>query len=379
MSAARDRSSAGPLAVAFGALIAYASLYPFTGWRWPPGLDVASLLALPWPPWRSPFDIVANIAGYLPLGLLVYGACVRNGLPAGRGAATAAVAAAVLSYLLEVVQTLLPARVPSRLDWVLNLTGACLGAALGVLLHRLGWLERWQVLRDRWFARRAGGALVLLLLWPVGLLFPAPVPLGVGQVGQRLKDMAVSALEGTPWSDAVAEWALPPVEKAALSPPAELVAIALGLLAPCLVAFTAARPGWRRVLLAVGAGARGVVAMTLSTALNFAPEHALAWLTPVTLPALGVGILLAALCAPIGRRTAAGLGLVVLTALIAVVAQAPSDPYYADSLQAWEQGRFIRFHGLVQWLGWLWPFATLGYVVVLLSSRAKVPAARVQT
>ena len=26
------------------------------------------------------------------------------------------------------------------------------------------------------------------------------------------------------------------------------------------------------------------------------------------------------------------------------------------SLQAWEQGRFIRFHGLAQWVGWLWPY-----------------------
>jgi len=28
-------------------------------------------------------------------------------------------------------------------------------------------------------------------------------------------------------------------------------------------------------------------------------------------------------------------------------------------LQLWEQGRFIRFHGIVQWLGWLWPFAAM--------------------
>ncbi|MDP3836377.1 MAG: VanZ family protein, partial [Hydrogenophaga sp.] len=28
-------------------------------------------------------------------------------------------------------------------------------------------------------------------------------------------------------------------------------------------------------------------------------------------------------------------------------------------LEVWEQGRFIRFHGLSQWLGWLWPFAAL--------------------
>jgi VanZ family protein len=369
MTAARDRSSAGPLALAFAALVGYASLYPFSGWRWPPGLDAASLLWLPWPPWRNRFDIVANVLGYLPLGALVYGACVRNGLRASQGFVAAILAPAVLSFLLEVVQTFLPARVPSRLDWVLNAAGAACGAGAAALLHRVGVFERWQSLRDRWFARRTSGALVLLLLWPIGLLFPAPVPLGLGQVGGRLRELAVAALEGTPWADASATWAAPAIERAPLSPPAELVAIGLGLLAPCLVAFTAARPGWRRVLLAFGAAALGFAATTLSTALNFAPEHALAWLTPVTLPALAAGAAVAALCAPIGRRMAAGLGLVVLTALVALVAQAPADPYYADSLQAWEQGRFIRFHGLARWVGWLWPYLAMTWLLLNVGGR----------
>ena len=70
-------------------------------------------------------------------------------------------------------------------------------------------------------------------------------------------------------------------------------------------------------------------------------------------------------------ETAAAAGLVAATALAALVAQAPTDPYFADSLQAWEQGRFIRFHGLAQWVGWLWPFATLGYVLAALSRRPR--------
>ena len=31
----RHRSSTAPLALAYAALILYASLYPFDGWRWP--------------------------------------------------------------------------------------------------------------------------------------------------------------------------------------------------------------------------------------------------------------------------------------------------------------------------------------------------------
>ena len=43
--------------------------------------------------------------------------------------------------------------------------------------------------------------------------------------------------------------------------------------------------------------------------------------------------------------------------------QAPASPYFAQTLSTWEQGRFIRFHGLAQWVGWLWPYATLVYVL----------------
>ena len=38
------------------------------------------------------------------------------------------------------------------------------------------------------------------------------------------------------------------------------------------------------------------------------------------------------------------------------------------TLQNWEQGQFIRFHGLIQWLGWLWPFALLVYLMRCLSA-----------
>ena len=63
-----QRSSAAPLAAVYAALVLYASWYPFTGWRWPPGPSLGALLALPWPPWRDPFDVWSNVLGYVPLG-----------------------------------------------------------------------------------------------------------------------------------------------------------------------------------------------------------------------------------------------------------------------------------------------------------------------
>ena len=74
--------------------------------------------------------------------------------------------------------------------------------------------------------------------------------------------------------------------------------------------------------------------------------------------------------APMPRRLVAGIGLVALTGLVFGVAQAPADPYFAQSLQAWEQGRFVRFHGLAQWIGWLWPYAAMGWLLSRLASGA---------
>jgi peptidoglycan/LPS O-acetylase OafA/YrhL len=220
----------------------------------------------------------------------------------------------------------------------------------------------------------------LLLLWPVGLLFPPPVPLGLGQIFGALQQWALSAVEGTPaqawWETWTDTYGLSSVDS--LSPAAEWGVTVLGLLVPCLVAFTIAPRGWRRVLLVLGAAVLGFAATTLSTALNFGPDHALAWRTLPAVPGLVGGVLAALLLSALPMRVAAGFGLVALTVLVTLVAQAPSDPYYADSLQSWEQGRFIRFHGVALWIGKLWPYIAAVYLLSRLGAaeQSSWPATR---
>jgi VanZ family protein len=368
----RHRSTAWPLALAFAALVAYASLYPFSGWRWPPAQGGLELLQLPWPPWRNRFDEVSNLLGYVPLGALLFVAVLRSGGGAVAGVVAAVLCSAGLSFVVEITQNFLPTRVPSLKDCAFNVSGALLGAALGALVQAFGWVDRWQALRERWFARRSAGALVLLLLWPVGLLFPTPVPLGLGQVWGEFSALAESAFAGTPWAADVAAWLGEADEAQALAPLSrahELLAIALGLAAPCLVAFATTRAGWHRLALLGGATFLALAISTLSTALNFGPEHALAWWSPTTWRALALGAVMAGVVIGTGPRVAAGLGLAALTALVVLVAQAPADPYYAASLRGWEQGQFIRFHGLAQWIGWLWPYVAMAWLLARLARR----------
>jgi VanZ family protein len=345
--------------------VLYASLYPFEGWNWPLGRTLPDLLALPWPRYRVAFDLWSNFLGYVPLGLLLALGWRRPLL--------AWLAAAALSYTLEVAQCFLPGRHPSLMDWALNAGGAALGALLAAPVRRLGWPQRLLHRTAGWFDAGSAGAVVLLLMWPLALLFPAPVPLGLGQVGPRLLPLLADALEGVSWAAdwhaaLVAESVPPPT----LGAPAETLVTLLGLLAPCLVAFAVVPAGWRRVGLALGASALTLGVLVLSTALNFGPDHAWAWLTPRTTTALLAATAVAALLAPVPQRLAAGLGLVVVTALVLLVARAPTDPYFALSLQRWEQGRFIRFHGLAQWVGWLWPYAAGLWLLSRLGAAPKI-------
>lgn len=367
------KSSAGPLALAYAALIVYASLYPFTGWR-DQGVAPWEFLTSPWPRYWTGFDLVANAAGYAPLGFLLALARLRTGVPGGRSIgrsmAVASVVAALLSLAMEALQSYLPARVASNLDFGLNGAGALVGAALAGGLERAGAVDRWGRFRGRWFVDDARGALVLLALWPFALLFPAAVPLGLGQVMERLEAAMADWLSDTPFL----EW-LPvrDVELQPLVPGAELVCVALGVLAPCLLAYAVMRSLPRRALIAGVLVALGVGVTALSAALSWGPSHAWAWLSlPVRLGLLA-GLVVALGLVAVPRRGCAALVLVGLVLHLSLLNQAPASAYFAHLLHAWEQGRFIRFHGVAQWLGWLWPFATLAYVLVRVS-RSEAPA-----
>ena len=309
---ARHRSSAAPLAALYAALIVYASLSPFTGWKQPAVVPFFGLGQMPWPQWWTGFDLVSNLLGYMPFGALLFGAQVRSGRAAGRSAVITVMAGAALSLCMESLQNWLPQRVPSSVDWLLNSAGTLLGLLVAMVVRVLGGVDRWQVLRDRWFISHSAGGIALLLLWPVGLLFPATVPFGLGQVWERLEELAASALAGTPWASWVEEGALDMFTP--LSRGAEWATIVLGFLAPSVVAFSILRPGWRRLVQVPAALAVGLAVSTLSTLRSGTPTIAnfsVIFIGPISRPTRSVSLAIAPTksptttmtrCAPHGQK-----------------------------------------------------------------------------
>jgi len=129
--------------------------------------------------------------------------------------------------------------------------------------------------------------------------------------------------------------------------------------APCLL--------WRSRLTTVDVAmvlllGAALVAKSLASALHFAPENAFVWLTPGAEGGLLCGLVMIVglvFAPPAAQRRVAALTLLISLALVNI---APPNPYFASTMQAWVQGKFLNFNGAAQFLSLLWPFVTLWFL-----------------
>lgn len=332
------------LALAYGLLIAYASVHPLAEWR-DSGAPLTAFLAAAWPRYYSAFDIWLNIAGYLPLGFLATAALSPRLGP--RGAALLATLLGIgLSFGLETAQHFLPSRVPSNLDLASNALGALLGAALALRYGRIflagGGLDRW---RARRIVRGSGGELGLTLigLWLLTQVNPESMLLGTGDLRGLL------GLPAAVDFSAERHWAL------------ELAVAATGVIAAGLIMREVQREFSAWLLAAWLLAALAVKA--LAWAVLVGPEAYAQWITPGNRIGvlLGTALLVPALAMPPGLRArVAALALLAATALVNV---APENPYSAQVLARWHQGHFFNFNGLTRLASTAWPFLALAYLV----------------
>ena len=358
------KTSAWPLALLYTALIVYASLFPFADWR-TQGLNPLAFLWQPLPRYWTWFDLSINVVGYWPLGFLLCVGQLRSGQVRFAVVSTTLLAA-LLSLAMESTQSYLPRRVPSNVDFALNAGGAWLGAFFAHVLHRTGALDYWTGVRNRWFVPNARGGIVLLALWPMALLFPTAVPLGLGQVMERLEATLVDWLADSPYL----EWLpLREIELQPMLPGAAMVCVALGLLIPCLLAYCIVRGGRRRASSVLLLAAAAVAVTSLSAALSIGPQHAWDWLDGRSRTGLLAALVLAGLLVLVPGRVAAALGLLCSGIYLGLLNQATVGPYFAQAVFTWEQGQFIRFNGMAQWLAWLWPFVLLVYLLLMIAGR----------
>ncbi|KKC15109.1 vanZ like family protein [Burkholderia pseudomallei MSHR1328] len=266
----------------YAALVVYASLYPFTGWR-SLGIGPFDFLLAPLPRYLTAFDVVSNVLGYLPFGALaVLALYPLRGVPA---ALAATLLGALLSGAMEALQTYLPTRVSSNLDLAANALGALVGAAAAAPAAT-ALIERGVVRRVRfaWFEREASTPLFLSALWAGAILFPSPFLFGIGDWPSELWERADVTMRGALLAWAPDAWNVPAWPErldGLLSDSAwETLLAALGLFAALAVASLAMRERAPRVRLVVGFAACALALKAAATFMQSYTGLVLDWATP---------------------------------------------------------------------------------------------------
>jgi VanZ family protein len=340
------------LFAAYALLIAFGSLHPFVGWR-DRGVPAFAFLFEPIGRPFHMFDMVTNVLGYIPFGLLaVFSIHPRL---RGRTAFGAGVLSSVsLSLAMESLQLYLPTRTSSNIDLLANSAGGAIGALLATLASGPLLREKHlQAFRDRVFlpGRRIDLGLVLLGLWLLAQLNPGTLLFATGD----LRDLLQSA-SGK-------------LYPAGLFVRVEAVvaganALCVGLLAACLTA--RAHDSRIVVFLLIGAG---LLMHSFAFGLLVSSQDILSWLTPGALYGVGTAfvLLLALLRLPRAVQLAlCGLALLAATALVNL---APENPYLTATSALWQQGQYFNFNGATRIVSDFWPFAAMFYLVLLAADR----------
>lgn len=353
---ARSSAFVRAATLAYGALVLVASLYPFSGWRVQAGEVLWARMA-EWPRYYTWSDVALNVAGYLPLGLLLTLA-LRARLAAVAAGSVAVLGCVLLSGAIELLQGFLPSRVTSALDLFCNGVGALLGAWLGLAVGEAWLLDgaptRWR--RAHLVPEtRADWVVLLLALWLFTQFNPAPLLFANGD----LRAWSGGALTVVAWS--------PPL---AMVTDAVVTALAVASVAG-LCAWV--MHGGALALRATGALALMALALKslAGVALLDAPNP-FGWLAPGMGAGLAAGAVLAWTVTRFTPRRAAAAAVVAAIAGTALLNATPANPYLDEAPQPGRPGHSRSFRATAVAVAALWPFTAVA-VVLLARRRGRRP------
>jgi len=347
------------LTVAYPLLVAYASLYPFSGWRGAPVEDATAFVLADWPFYVTVSDITLNVLAYPPLGLLLT-LTIMGRMPRWAAAVLGVMAGTLFSFLIELAQGYLPSRIASNVDLLTNAGGTVLGAAAAYLFG-----ERWLLsgelyrLRGRYFLPGAMTAygFVLLALWlltqlnaeiwlfgngDLRHLVPGQVSVNYSAESYRYLEAGVAAL-----NFAGVAFLLTAIARSFIGAAVSLITLTAAALA----------------------------LKTIASSALFIPGNPALWLTPGSLLGLAIGLAAWLLLARAPRYVLIRVAVVCLVLGLIVVNLAPENPYLVAALKVWRHGHYVSFNGMTRLLSAVWPFFTLAYLFLLAREASGAPAA----
>ncbi len=345
--------------VAYTLLILYASCYPFSGWQFET-LGAYLDQIQEWPHYFIRFDILINVIGYMPFGLLIVFSCYPK-ISRVASMLIALLCGALMSFSMESIQFLLPNRVTSLLDIVTNSLGALIGGLLGALITPAVLdNDKLNDLRSRWLWRESPREIVIIGLWPLAQIYPQAFLFGHGQVLNLLSQAADNYLNlDIDFSALLRQGVELSAELYLIS---EAIITACGCSGAILFALSLLNRHAPKFSLSSLIFSSGLCIKTLASALMFGPENAFAWLTPGAQGGIVIGILMLYGFSFAPNHAQRRLGSLLLLISLCLVNLIPSNPYFLHTLQNMVQGKMLNFYGAAQFLAIAWPFSAIWYL-----------------
>jgi VanZ family protein len=346
--------------LAYTLLIVYASWYPFTGWH-KVGASPLAYLTEPLPHYWTVFDVSIDVVGYIPFGILLVLAAYPW-LSRRWAVVLAILMGAFVSGTMEAVQTYLPSRVASNLDLMTNSIGVVIGAILGcILTPSLLQKDLLREIRNRWFVPNMSTGLIIVLLWPLAQIYPQGYLFGLGQLVPVLSNWLNNYLDISIDLDEVLRQGIDlTIEQYWLS---ETIITCFGLIGGVLIFLCLLQPPAPRARLVTLLILITLSVKSLALALFFKPINAYSWLSPGAQAGLIIGCLMLYGLAFTPTRVQRRMAIFMLTISILVINFVPGNPYFVDTLSAWNRGKFLNFDGAAQFLSIFWPWLAIWFLL----------------
>ena len=338
--------------LAYGSIVAFASLYPLSVWRTPASALMWNRL-IEWPRYYSWPDVFLNIVAYAPLGLL-FAVGLRVRLLPVPAATVAVLAATLISVVLELLQSWVPVRVPSALDVFCNAVGSLLGAWFALVAGE-AWLLDGAVAQWRYRrllpGARTDAALTLLALW----LF--------GQLGATLWLFAGGDLRGM----------IPLRPDPVVYSPLGQMLIEACVTTMSMLTVTAiigSITGERAAVLLAGVIGCALLLKSIAGIWLYDPGHPLVWVRSGAVLGLGIGGLLALPLLRAAAPVRASIGLACLLGGVALLNLAPDSVYLGEGMRTWHHGHYWSFKGTTALVSLTWPLLAAIFLVAARQSTA---------
>jgi VanZ family protein len=343
---ARSSTLVRYLAVAYLALVVHASLYPFSGWRVPADSVTAFVLAA-WPFYVTAPDIILNVLGYFPLGLLLT-LILMDRMPGSVAAVLGVLAGTAVSFVLELLQAYLPTRIPSNVDMLSNAAGAMLGAGIARAFGSR-WLLSGELYRMRGRYFQPGAAtdigFVLLGIWLMTQLNAEIWLFGTGDLRH-----VVPGEVGVSYSAESYRYL-------------EAGVAALNFAGVACLVTAMARSVTSAAITLAGLTALALALKSVASAALFIPGNAKLWLTQGSMLGLAAGVIVWLLVARLSRPLLIWAAMAFLVSGTLLVNLAPENPYLVAALKVLQGGYYHGFNGMTRLLSAVWPFAVLVYLL----------------